>query len=348
MRREPARVLIVRLGSLGDLIHTLPALAAMKDAWPHTEIDWVVERAHADLLTMVPGLASVIVLGDRTAGGWLEVIRTLRARQYDIAIDLQGLVKSAVLSRLSGAGCVVGFDRSGLREPAARFLYTEMIAAGEGRHVIEKNLALVHRLAGAKKTSGVFFDEKDTRRLFRFPLAEPPSPALAALRAQGVHEFAVINPGAAWPNKRWPPESFAAVASDIKSTYRWTSVVLWGPGEQAIAQAICERSGQAAVCAPATTLADLIAIARAAKLFVSGDTGPLHIAGATGTPLVALFGPTSPARNGPWDDRDVSISRYDSCACHYKRVCRREGSWCLAGISVDEVMRAIARRVGRP
>jgi ADP-heptose:LPS heptosyltransferase len=90
----------------------------------------------------------------------------------------------------------------------------------------------------------------------------------------------------------------------------------------------------------------LVAIARAAKLFVSGDTGPLHIAGATGTPIVALFGPTSPARNGPWDHRDVSISRYESCACHCKRVCQREESWCLGQISVDEVRRAIETRVG--
>jgi ADP-heptose:LPS heptosyltransferase len=89
-------------------------------------------------------------------------------------------------------------------------------------------------------------------------------------------------------------------------------------------------------------------MARAAKLFVSGDTGPLHIAGATDTPIVALFGPTSPARNGPWDDRDVSISRYESCSCHYKRLCQREGTWCLAQISVDEVTRAIEKRMGRP
>lgn len=334
MTPAPNRILIVRLGSLGDLIHALPAAVALRDAFPHAEIDWVVERAHAELLAMVPAVSRVIVLGDRTAGGWWTVIRELRARRYDLAIDLQGLVKSAALARFSGARRVVGFDRAGLREPAARFLYSEHVVVGDRRHVIEKNLALVHGLT-SRPTIAV-----------RFPLREPASPALEALREQGVKDFAVLNPGAAWPNKRWPPQSFAAIARMIHDTYGWTPVVLWGPGEQAIAQAICDASGGVARSAPPTTLADLVAIARVSKLFVSGDTGPLHIAGATGTPIVALFGPTSPARNGPWDDRDVAISRYDSCACHYKRACHREGAWCLADITVDEVTRAITTRVG--
>lgn len=339
---DPKRILIVRLGSLGDLIHTLPALAELSDAWPHAEIDWVVEQAHAELLALVPTLSRVVVLGNRTAAGWWDVIRTLRAREYDLAIDLQGLVKSASLARFSNARRVVGFDSDALRERAARLFYSETVPVGEGRHVIDKNLALVR---------GVIHDGKRRRVSSfspRFPLVAPSSPALQMLEAQGIGDFAVINPGAAWPNKRWPPESFAEVARFIHRTYGWTSVVLWGPGEQAIAQSICDLSDDVARIAPATTLSDLVAIAGAAKLFVSGDTGPLHIAGATGTPIVALFGPTSPARNGPWDDRDVSISRYDTCDCHYKRECQRPGSWCLGQITVDEVTRAIATRMDSP
>lgn len=338
--RAPERILVVRLGSLGDLIHALPAVALMRAAWPSAEIDWVVEQAHAELLMLVPDLSRVIVLGRRTAGGWWSTIRELRARRYDIAIDLQGLVKSAALARGSGAGRVVGFDRVGLREPAARLFYSESVVVGEGRHVIEKNLALVRSLTPGPQDSGTPMPP------LRFPLSDAASPALDALRAQGIGEFAVINPGAAWPNKRWPPQLFGEVSRVIRSTYGWTPVVLWGPGEQAIAQAVVDGSAGSAVCAPATTLADLVAIARAAKLFVSGDTGPLHIAGATATPIVALFGPTTPARNGPWDDRDVSISRYDSCDCHYKRQCHRQPTWCLGDVTVDDVTRAIARRVG--
>jgi lipopolysaccharide heptosyltransferase I len=359
MTIEPQRVLIVRLGSLGDLIHTLPALAELHDAWPEAEIDWVVEQGHADLLTMVPGLSRVIVLGDRTPAGWWEVIRTLRAREYDLAIDPQGLVKSASLARFSSAKRVVGFDADALRERAARLFYSETVEVGRGRHVIEKNLELVRGLipgpedsptlgsVSGKAKAGRHDDSWTPTTAYRFPLKEPASPALQALRAQGLNDFAVINPGAAWPNKRWPPDSFAAVALFIHATYGWTPVVLWGPREQEIAQAICDATGGIARCAPPTRLAYLEAIAQAAKLFVTSDPGPIKIAGATGTPIVALFGPTSPARNGPWDHRDVTISRYDSCACHYKRACQREHRWCLGQISVDEVMRAIEQRVGR-
>jgi len=338
--QSPRRILIVRLGSLGDLIHALLAVARARAAWPAAEIDWLVERAHADLLALVPVLAQVIVLEDRSLIGWSTVTRVMRSRGYDLAIDLQGLMKSAALARLSGARRVAGFDRAALREPGARFLYSESIVVGEGRHVIAKNLALVDALTGADAGDPAAEDG------LQFPLDIPRSPALDALRTQVAGDVAVINAGAAWPNKRWPAARFGAIAQWLRTTYGWTPVVLWGPGEQALGRAVVEASGGAAVCAPATTLADVLAIARDAKVFVSGDTGPLHLAGAMGTPLVALFGPTTPDRNGPWDARDVSISRYAGCACHYKRECRQPASWCLEGISVEDVVQAIARRVG--
>ena len=339
---DPARVLVVRLGSLGDLIHALPAVAALRASWPRAEIDWVVERPHAELLALVPLLSRVIVMGERNVGGWMSTVRTLRARHYDMAIDLQGLVKSAVIARLSRARRVVGFDRAALREPAARFFYTETVQVGEGRHVIDKNLALAASLVASVERPGTALRPSE----LSFPLRITDSPALDSLRAQGVGDFAVINPGAAWPNKRWPPEKFAGVARAIHANHGWTSVVLWGPGEESVARAIVDQASGTAVLAPETTLADLVAIARAARLFVSGDTGPLHIAGATATPIVALFGPTTPTRNGPWDDRDVSISRYESCVCHYKRMCQRPGAWCLDAITVDEVVSAVTRRLG--
>jgi lipopolysaccharide heptosyltransferase I len=335
----PERLLIVRLGSLGDLIHALPAAAALRDAWPDAEIDWLVEPAHAELLKLVPILSNVVTLKGRSAAGWWATRGELRRRRYDVAIDLQGLVKSAALAWLSGARRVIGFDTAALREPAARFFYTEQIAVGEGRHVIDKNLALakIGLGGGFNKTAS----EPD------FPLKLSPSPALESLRASGVTDFALLNPGAAWPNKRWPPESFAAVATWLHATYGWTPVVLWGPGEGELADDIVRQVGGVAVRAPETSFNDLLALAREAKLFVSGDTGPLHFACAMGTPVVALFGPTTPARNGPWDDQDVSISRYDQCDCHYQRQCRRNTGWCLGTITVDDVTTAITARVGR-
>lgn len=140
------RFLIVRLGSLGDLVHAVPAVTELRAAHPDAQIDWLVERPHAALLERVPAISNVIVLKGRSVRGWLATRAELRAKQYDVAVDLQGLVKSAALARLSGAKRVVGFDTKSLREPAARVFYTEQIPVDDARHVIEKNRALVHRV----------------------------------------------------------------------------------------------------------------------------------------------------------------------------------------------------------
>jgi lipopolysaccharide heptosyltransferase I len=330
--------LIVRLGSLGDLVHVLPAVASLREAWPDARIDWLVEPAHAALLDLVPVLSQVRVLRGRSVAGWLATRRELRAEAYDLAIDFQGLVKSAALARLSGARRVVGFDTPALREPSARLFYTRQYSVGEGRHVIEKNLALARALTGAEAA--------DTLTSHRFPLRVQPSLALDQMRAVAGGPFVLLNPGAAWPNKRWMPDRFAAVARSVRERHGWPSVVLWGPGERDLAASIVSAAGEAAMLAPETTFNDLLALASEARLMLSGDTGPVHLAAAAGCPIVALFGPTTPDRNGPWDDRDVSISRYSDCDCHYQRTCHRPGRWCLESIGVDEVMAAIARRVG--
>ena len=330
------RILIVRLGSLGDLVHAVPAVSALRRAHPSAEIDWLVDAAHREFLEMVPAVSSIVALGGRTIGAWLEARRALRSRAYDVALDFQGLVKSAVLARLSGARRVAGFDRRSLRERGAALFYTERVDVGdridESQHVIEKNLRLAARFGAA--TGPV-----------EFPLAVQESPAIAAFRARLSGEYALINPGAAWPNKRWPVAAFGRVAAGLFERHRCRSAVLWGPGDSALADEVVAASAGAAVAAPATRLADVAALSRHARLFLSGDTGPLHIAAAMGTPVVALFGPTNPRRNGPWDPDDISISRYAACDCHYERRCRRTSGWCLGTISVDEVMAATERRL---
>jgi lipopolysaccharide heptosyltransferase I len=327
------RLLVVRLGSLGDLVHTLPAVAALRRADPTAAIDWLVDAPHREFLELVPVISSVIVLADRTARAWLAARRTLRARAYDVAIDFQGLLKSAALARLSGASRVVGFDRAALREGLASPFYTERVEVGEGRHVIQKNLQLAASMGAAVDR-------------VEFPIADVPSPARDAVAAMGLGPYALVNPGAAWPNKRWPPDRFGATAIGLRSRHGLRSVVLWGPGEEVLAREVAAASDGAAVVAPATRLPDLVALARGAGLMLSGDTGPTHIAAAVGVPIVALFGPTNPLRNGPWNPRDISISRYDACDCHYERRCRRAEGWCLGTIGVDEVARAVDERLG--
>ena len=330
-----SRLLIVRLGSLGDLVHTLPAVSAIRRAHPDVEIDWLVDAAHRDFLELVPILSSVIVLRQPTVGGWWEVRRALRARQYAVALDFQGLLKSAALTWLSGARRSVGFQIRSLREPVAALFYSEFVNVMPATHVIEKNLHLAAHVGA------------DTSRL-EFPLRDVASTALDQIRARGVEAFVLLNCGAAWPNKRWPADRFGRIAAWLRDRHGLTSVALWGPGEDALAAEVSRVSGGAAIAAPRTGLRDLVALARAARLMVSGDTGPTHIAGAVGTPTVALFGPTDPARNGPWGAGDVEISRYGPCDCHYERACHRDPSaWCLGTITEDEVRQAITARLER-
>ena len=329
-------ILIVRLGALGDIVHTIPAAAALRAAFPRSRIDWLVEAKHRAVLDLVMGLDRVVALEGRSLAAWADVVRREREVAYDIALDFQGLMKSAVLARASGAARVAGFSVWHLREKGARPFYSETDSTdGDDRaHVVWKNLRLL-RVVGIDAAQ------------VAFPLrAVPSDPRDEVVAAHGARKFALINPGAAWPNKRWPPAQFGEVAAFLREVRGLSSVVLWGPGEEALAQAVVDASGGAARLAPPTAIADVVALSREAALVVSGDTGPLHIAAAVGTPVVAVFGPTDPQRNGPWSASDVTVSRFESCACHYDRQCS-QAAWCLDGVTVAEVTAAIQQRLGR-
>jgi lipopolysaccharide heptosyltransferase I len=333
-------VLIVRLGALGDVIHAIPAAAALRAACPDGRIDWLVEAKHREIVDMVTAVDRVVPLERRSIHGWIDAAAVLRQVRYDAAIDFQGLLKSAVLARMSGAARVIGFSIWHLREKTARPFYSATgdapVRPDAGEHVIHKNLRLLAAVGVHDET-------------VRFPIAPVESAALAALRGEIGERtpFALINAGAAWPNKRWPPERFGEVAVFLKEVRGLQPVVLWGPGEEDLARSIVAASGGAARLAPSTRLGDLVELARAAALVISGDTGPLHIATAVGTPTVAIFGPTDPRRNGPWDPRDAVVSRYDSCGCHYDRRCH-EPAWCLESVGVPEVTAAVQQRLSAP
>ena len=331
-------ILIVRLGALGDIVHALPVAAALRARFGDARIDWVVDERHRELLDLVPVVDRRVVLRTRSASlrrRVMDLRRTLARESYDITIDLQGLLKSAVVARLSRARRILGFRPPHLRERAARLFYTETHDPGDTAHVIEKNLTLAASLGA------------DVSRI-RFPLAVPASAALDAVRARrsavGETLFVVLNPGAAWPNKRWPPDRYGAVAHWLRRERGLSSVVTWGPGDEAMAAAVVDGSAGAAELAPATSISDLVAIVRDATLMVSGDTGPVHLAAAVGTPIVGIYGPTDAARNGPWSVGDVTVSRFTECSCHHQRRCR-VARWCLEDISVDDVTAAIARRL---
>ena len=339
------RILIVRLSALGDIVHALPVLNRLRTIFPNAKIDWLVEENYAATLALASGLSRRIIVRARSdsasgdaiafaAGlGYARAASFLRAQGYDAALDLQGLLKSAVWARISGAGRVLGFDREHLREPLAASLYTETVMPDASGHVIRKNLSILKALAIDPGPSELSVEVQ-------------PGPAIIKViqTAGGSNGYIVINPGAAWPNKCWPPDRFGTLAMLLRDRTGLHSLVTWGPKERALADTVANASGGAAAPAPATTVAELGALMRSAALVISGDTGPLHIGAAVGAPIVGLFGPTRPERNGPWEPRDEVISRAETCVCHHKRHCLR-GAPCINEITVDEVLAAAERRL---
>ena len=325
--------LIVRLGALGDIVHAVPAAAALRRAYPDARIDWVVDARHAPFAELITVIDRIVVLERPTVAAWLQLVQTLRPAHYDVALDFQGLMKSAVIARASGARRVAGFSIWHLREKGARPFYSEVDDGEHAPHVIHKNLKLLS-LVGINTTE------------IEFPLARSASPVLESVTGQAAgRPIALINPGAAWPNKRWPASRFGEVGAFLREVRGLEPFVLWGPAEQTLAQEVVDSSGGAVRLAPATSMTDLLELSREAALMVSGDTGPLHIAAAAGTPIVAIFGPTDPGRNGPWEADDIVVSRHGSCECHYQRQCR-VASWCLNDVTVAEVTAAIQQRLG--
>ena len=343
------RILVVRLSSLGDVVHAIPVVAALRRTFPDAEIDWLVDEQYRELVELVPVVDRTV--GIRTRGGsrWrgaAGVVRQLRATRYDVALDLQGLLKSAALARLSGATRVVGFGAGQVRESLARWLYSEAPDVGQPVHVIAKNLALAAHL-GARLNSA----------RWEFPIATAISGSSTDARAlvglKSDQMFALMNPGSGWASKCWAPERFGTLAKQVSSEQGLRSVISWGPGEELRARAVVAASSSAALIAPPTSVAELVSLARAALIMVSGDSGPLHLAAAVQTPVVGIYGPSDPYRNGPWAAADVVVSRYDDCACRRDRlgvggvVVRRckQTTRCMDDISVEDVASAIARRL---
>lgn len=336
------RILIVRMSALGDIVHALPVLAALRQAIPTLEIDWLADRRYAGVLDLVDGLTRRII----GRPGLARAVSELRARAYDVALDLQGLLKSAAMARLSGARRVIGFETSALRERSAAWFYTEQVRVPPNPHIIQKNLSVLPLLGVSEAPP------------LRFPFVRPASGAADAvtadMAARGAAGFVLINPGGGWPNKRWAPARFGALAHTMHERHGLASYVLWGQGEARLADAVVSASHGQAFRAPETTLGDLLALASRARLLVSGDTGPLHLAAAIGTPLVGLYGPTWPERNGPWHPDDIVVSRAAQCTCHHKRQCQRDSRSgpielraCINDISLAEVVEAVDRRLAR-
>ena len=282
------RLLVFRLSALGDVIHTIPAVVALRESF---EITWVVESAYAELVEIVAGVKTVPVRMKRWGRGLFASRKEMaaarrRMRGFDVSVDFQGLWKSAMLGTIAASPVRFGFDREAIREKGAVIFYNRRVPVDRTRHVIEWNLQLAQAV-------GPMSDESPSWTAF----SNDRNGALIPLMNR-----VVLLPGAGKAEKQWPVERFREVAAHFGDR----ALVVWGPGEEDLANAI---GGE---IAPPTSLRELSYILENADAVVGGDTGPLHMAAALGAPVVGLYGPTVPRRNGPYGQIASCINHFES------------------------------------
>jgi len=335
------RLLIVRLSAMGDIIHTLPAVAGLRAAFPNATIGWIVEERWVELLStlrcpraalrspqkpLVDRIHTVStpewrksLISVKTWHDMASKLSDLRGVEYQAAIDFQGAVRSALLARWSGAVTIYGDAQP--RENAASMWYTRPILT-HGVHVVEQALSLARALQPIGCVPEVQFPIDPDAEIKIRPFAE-------------AGEFAILNPGAGWGAKQWPPERYGFVAKQLAND-GLRSIVNYGPGEEQLAAAVESASGGAAQPV-SCSISELIALTRHARLFVGGDTGPMHLAAALKVPVVALFGPTNPARNGPFGVASVVLRSPTSLTSHARRSQPEPG---LLEITAEDVIAA--------
>lgn len=324
---EP-RILITRLSAIGDCVHTMPLVAAIRSVFPKAFIAWATQAAGASLLDGLEGLDELIVVDRGWMKHWSTIRSTasaLRSYAFDVAIDPQSLTKSSSLGWLSGARHRIGFAKGQARE-LSPFLNTIRVSP-QKEHVVEVYLELL-RPIGIENPSVEF-------KVPAHPQAE--TSISDFISRQRLQRFAVLNPGAGWNSKIWPCERYAEVAHYLRSIHRLPSVVIWsGEKEKSMAETIVSRSR--AILAPPTSLPELAAICRKASMFIGSDTGPMHLAAAVGAECIAMYGPTKPSVCGPFGEHHKSLQAWYQDGTSSQR--RGDDNSAMRDISVDMVCHA--------
>ena len=349
------RIVIVKLSAIGDVVHALPAVTALRRALPAARLAWVVEKRAAAILQDLPVIDELIEIDTRawrkrltsraTIADIRERLACIRGRSgIDIAIDFQGLLKSGLVMKATQARRRIGFASADLREPLSRLFLTEQVATSRFEHVIDKNLALARAaVKGLLESDQAAF----ASNVYEFPIAVSADDERYAEEAANnrAARFAILNPGGGRPTKLWPAERFGELADHLYEQHGVVSYITYGPGEEELAQAVASHARSGAAQVMASTLKQFVALARRAALFVGGDTGPLHLAAAAGAPVVGIYGPTLPARNGPFNPQDITVGRDLWCrpACH-RRTCWH---WECMDIPGSVVARAASLRLAR-
>lgn len=350
-------LLIVRLSAMGDIIHTLPAATLLRDAFPNATLGWLIEERWAELLCTLRYPRSGRRAPQRPLADRVHVVNTtewrrsllsfntwqqlavalsdLRGIQYDAVIDFQGAVRSALLARWSGAPIVYGDAQP--RENVASMFYTRQVETN-GQHVVEKALDLASAVIGDVAIAPAVTRHRTP--CVDFPVDSDSDGKIAEITAD-MRDFAILNPGAGWGAKQWPADRYGTVAKELAHD-GIRSLVNYGPGEEKLAAEL-EDLSEGAARAVSCSISELIALTRKSKLMIGGDTGPMHMAAALKVPVVAIFGPTNPARNGPFGTRSIVLRSSSSLTDHSRNRQPEQG---LLEISPEEVV-AAARKLLR-
>jgi heptosyltransferase I len=356
-------LLIVRLSAMGDIIHTLPAAAALRQAFPRATLGWLIEERWAELLCtlryprsgpcsaqrpLVDRVHTVNLAEWRRAPFSFNTVQQiatglsqLRGIRYDAVIDFQGAVRSALLARWSGAPVVFGDVQP--RENAASMFYSrKVLCKSNGTHVIEQALELAEAVEAASLSGTPFNGPGQVQQPeVEFPVDPDAGKKMASLTAD-MGDFIILNPGAGWGAKRWPAERYGQVAKELAKD-GFTSLVNYGPGEEDLAVAV-ETSSQGAARKISCSISELTALTRRASAFIGGDTGPMHLAAALKIPVVAVFGPTNPARNGPFRTQSIVLRSAISTTDHSRRVETEQGLLEITSGDVVSATRKLLRK----
>ena len=330
------RILLIKPSSLGDIVHAMPVVAALKARWPTARLTWLVKRQWAELAERIEGVDRVWPL-DGSIAGWLRSVPALRSERWDLVVDLQGLLRSALIGWLSGGPVRVGFANG--REGSPMFYTQRVTVPTADMHAVDRYV-LVAAAIGAPVAS---------RPEFRFIIRE--RDLVAARTVFSEHGLSLeqpwlaLNVSARWPTKRWPLSSFAAVAEELTKAGYGPIVAMGSAEDRAAVHSLQAMTSCTIVdLAGAVPLGCLPACLSRATALVTNDSGPMHVAAAVGTPVVALFGPTSAARTGPYGDIHEVLTHDVSCRPCFSRRCRHSPEMeCLEAISPQLVVDAVRR-----
>jgi ADP-heptose:LPS heptosyltransferase len=328
--------LVVRLGSLGDIVHTFPAVAGLRETFPSAEIVWLTHPRWTALVESSELATEIWETETRSYHSLREAIGRIHKKRFATAIDYQGLWKSAALPFLGRVPQRIGFSSQTIREFGVPVLYTNRVASAAA-HIADQNGELSRRAGARNGTRPFMLAVSSIQEAF----------VLQLLRGLSIDRYVVLSPAGGWRSKCWPTDRYGALCQKIRTHLGLRCVLNHGPGEEDCAAAVKAASGEAEPIAYNGSLGQLMPLLRNAVCIVAGDTGPLHLAVALGTPAVALFGPTDPARNGPFrtaaaPGTDI-VLRSPNAVTTYKRGDLPDPS--LLEIEVDDVFAAVRRQV---